>query len=429
MKLLVYYIVTERVRARWKRLVEFQRQALPEWDGLNRLVVAEPGFDPGISVPVVHTQAFRNGLILFAPLKNAAIRFAVEHGFDWLWDCDADTAILRLPTAFPETGYSAVPTYRSKPGESPDAILKRFREDQEIEFTGSLKEMEGKLEFPGSSRFLTRRDIFSKYRYYEEFEGYGGEDIDYHENILAPAGVHQSPTDARCLHIWHDYGSRPYGAVTYYGRRAGHDQGYKLQSEGKGETPLNDPEIGHAVLEADRIQGWMSSEELEWLARTSRDARVTIEVGSWKGRSTKAMALATLGRIYAVDHWRGSSNPADATSIEVAARGHDAIFAEFCENLKDEIASGRVIPVRMENREAARSLPLPSQGADFVFIDSDHGYERVREDILSFRPFVRPEGILSGHDFSPGWPGVVQAVAELAPGYSIAVGSIWKVKI
>lgn len=54
---------------------------------------------------------------------------------------------------------------------------------------------------------------------------------------------------------------------------------------------------------------------------------------------------------------------------------------------------------------------------DLVFIDADHRYPAVRDDIAAWWPKVRPGGILCGHDyFSPrngagGW-GVKQAVDE-----------------
>lgn len=52
---------------------------------------------------------------------------------------------------------------------------------------------------------------------------------------------------------------------------------------------------------------------------------------------------------------------------------------------------------------------------DFVFIDADHSYDAVRDDILEWSKKVRPGGIVSGHDYyenSRGLLGVVRAVDE-----------------
>ena len=49
---------------------------------------------------------------------------------------------------------------------------------------------------------------------------------------------------------------------------------------------------------------------------------------------------------------------------------------------------------------------------DYVFIDADHSYAAVSRDIDAWRPKVKPGGILAGHDFTPVFPGVIQAVTE-----------------
>jgi predicted O-methyltransferase YrrM len=68
---------------------------------------------------------------------------------------------------------------------------------------------------------------------------------------------------------------------------------------------------------------------------------------------------------------------------------------------------------RKTSREAAEMVADASQ--DFVFIDADHRYESVLEDIRLWRPKVKPGGLLCGHDYSGGFPGVVQAVHESFP--------------
>jgi len=50
---------------------------------------------------------------------------------------------------------------------------------------------------------------------------------------------------------------------------------------------------------------------------------------------------------------------------------------------------------------------------DLVFIDADHSYESVKEDIEVWLPRVKKGGYLSGHDYGPPWEGVIKAVDEL----------------
>lgn len=58
---------------------------------------------------------------------------------------------------------------------------------------------------------------------------------------------------------------------------------------------------------------------------------------------------------------------------------------------------------------------LPDNFFDFVFIDANHKYQYVLEDIRAWYPKVRKGGILSGHDYyesESGRMGVVKAVNE-----------------
>ena len=61
-----------------------------------------------------------------------------------------------------------------------------------------------------------------------------------------------------------------------------------------------------------------------------------------------------------------------------------------------------------------------------VFIDADHAYDSVKRDILNYRPFLRKGGLLCGHDYYYGWPGVMHAVDELVFfKWVIDDGTIW----
>lgn len=181
------------------------------------------------------------------------------------------------------------------------------------------------------------------------------------------------------------------------------------------------------VAEAAKIEGWMTLPELEWLSRTASSRRIIIEIGSWKGRSTKVMALSTPGKVYAIDHWMGSPSETGKEHAEAARIGPEAMYGIFSKNLETEISIGRVIPIREDCLEALPILGwlLERHPADMIFIDGDHSYEAVKRDILAYRRFLAPEGILSGHDYEEGGPGVIRAVNELVPGFERGPGSIW----
>jgi len=172
-------------------------------------------------------------------------------------------------------------------------------------------------------------------------------------------------------------------------------------------------------------EGWMKTAEFEWLAEKASKLRTIVEVGSWMGRSTTAMAdnLEGPGVILAVDTWRGSEEHGSF----LADKPPDFIYRIFCKNLRKHVDSGRVCPVHLPSVEAARVFQaIGCAGFDMVFIDAAHDYENVKADIQAWKPLVKPGGLLRGHDW--GHPPIVQAVRELL-GTPKTSSTIWYERI
>jgi hypothetical protein len=63
---------------------------------------------------------------------------------------------------------------------------------------------------------------------------------------------------------------------------------------------------------------------------------------------------------------------------------------------------------------------------DLAFIDGDHSYEQVKQDILTWKRKVRRGGLLAGHDYNAAFPDVMRAVNEtLANRFAVGRGSVW----
>jgi predicted O-methyltransferase YrrM len=182
--------------------------------------------------------------------------------------------------------------------------------------------------------------------------------------------------------------------------------------------------LEEAVNAAVKVAGFIQPLELRWLAGNACFRKAVLEVGSWKGRSTKVLALVCPGTVYAVDHWRGSASELQTTNAEAVSLGPDGLFEVFRTNLKDEIQSGKVIPIRAESADAAAFIGGEKGYGwiDMLFIDGDHMYESVKRDIQIWLPHVAHGGLLCGHDYYDA-PGVKQAVKELLPSH--VEGSIW----
>ena len=86
-------------------------------------------------------------------------------------------------------------------------------------------------------------------------------------------------------------------------------------------------------------------------------------------------------------------------------------------------------PIRSPHREVPRT-GHGDASLDFVFIDAEHTYDAVKQDIAAWEPKIKPGGWVMGHDYCDKFPGVRQAVQERYGGREIALGpdDVWAVK-
>jgi len=106
-------------------------------------------------------------------------------------------------------------------------------------------------------------------------------------------------------------------------------------------------------------------------------------------------------------------------------------FEETCRKARGYLVpTGRWRLMRMMTSEAAKVFHGP---VDFLFVDADHSYESARDDLRDWFQFVRPGGIVVGHDYGqPLWPGVQQAVDEVLGERGlkakVGLGTVWWVQ-
>lgn len=176
------------------------------------------------------------------------------------------------------------------------------------------------------------------------------------------------------------------------------------------------------ITRALETPGFMAELELSYLAELASRSNLIVEIGTWRGRSARALADNTPGKLFCVDTWAdnayGAVFPEDASDL---CQHKDWLWNEFNKNLGDVMIC-KVTPYRMQSVEAAALLG--STQFDMIFIDAGHNYEDVVADINAWRPLLREGGVLCGHDYADYHPGVVRAVDELVPRFRV-VGTIW----
>lgn len=161
----------------------------------------------------------------------------------------------------------------------------------------------------------------------------------------------------------------------------------------------------------------MTHRELEWLAEQAATHSRIVELGSFIGRSTRALADNTPGYVVAFDDWRG---PRD-NDLDKQLSKLDLLWA-FKYNLRDHIETGKVkILIGDHGDPNIRIVDRP----DMVFIDGDHTYEGAKRDMLIWKDRVAKGGMICGHDYS--WDGVFQALREVFPyATNVPYTDIWR---
>lgn len=136
------------------------------------------------------------------------------------------------------------------------------------------------------------------------------------------------------------------------------------------------------------------------------DSLNIVEIGSYCGASISIIAsYFPMSTINCVDPWQqytedGSTYDINKQALELAEAEliFDKTITEFPYVIKNKTSS----------TEYAKNIPVNS--LDLVYIDGNHQYSSVKEDILTWLPKIKLSGILAGHDYS--WPSVRKAIQD-----------------
>jgi hypothetical protein len=162
------------------------------------------------------------------------------------------------------------------------------------------------------------------------------------------------------------------------------------------------------------IDGWSTDEELRFLRRMAFESDSIVEIGCWKGRSTRELLKACKGYVYAVDNWRGSKNSATEIGVFV-----EDVYNEFIKNVGN---FENLVVLKGDSLEMAEAFN--GGKADMVYIDAGHSYEECKADIEAWLPKCKK--YICGHDYD--CKSVKKAVDEKFKNVEV-IDSIWFVKL
>ena len=117
-----------------------------------------------------------------------------------------------------------------------------------------------------------------------------------------------------------------------------------------------------------------------------------VEIGCFKGEFSKVIVSKWSGTLYMVDPWR----PLGSEYIDSSNhKNHSEAYSETMGNIGGY--EDRAIMVRALSEQAVDLFE--DNSLDFIYIDGNHAYDFVKQDIELWYPKVKKGGLISGHDY------------------------------
>jgi predicted O-methyltransferase YrrM len=171
----------------------------------------------------------------------------------------------------------------------------------------------------------------------------------------------------------------------------------------------------------DSVDGWLTRPEAELmfvLAGVISPSRAVVEIGSYCGRSTAALAFGTGRRkqsVYAVDPHTGDRSQVEAgLSVDT--------FETFLSNVRRLGLADAVVAVRALSVEAAGAYKGPEIG--LLLVDGWHSTQAVTDDVTSWSPYFASDVIVVFDDFR--FPEVAAGIAAVRNLLPEPLGSVGK---
>lgn len=181
----------------------------------------------------------------------------------------------------------------------------------------------------------------------------------------------------------------------------------------------------NSIVAMDR-SAWPHHSQVEELVKSFGEQEVWMaEIGVLNARlSSHLLRTCPLLNLFMVDSWKPYEGDPCYSGY---TKDQFSYFRDQSIRLTN-FAHGRRFVLEQTSSETASKTP--DECLDIVFIDGDHTYEHVAQDILTWRRKVRKGGIVAGHDFCDGFPGVKRAVTELVKDIpelelKLGAGDVW----
>jgi len=128
-------------------------------------------------------------------------------------------------------------------------------------------------------------------------------------------------------------------------------------------------------------------------------AKTGVEIGVFKGEFSRNILERWNGTLYLVDPWRELSDEEYLDSSN--HKNHQDAFAQTMESIKG--FESRAFMLRGLGEEMVHLFQ--DNSLDYIYIDGNHDYDHVKQDLELWWPKLKPGGLMTGHDYlMVDWP-------------------------
>src|SRR5262245_42101405 len=155
------------------------------------------------------------------------------------------------------------------------------------------------------------------------------------------------------------------------------------------------------------IHGWLSPDEADLLYLLAADlssAAQVVEIGTYRGRGTAALALGCMvsgAHLTSIDHYQG-------------VMGAAADWESSPDRVRATLAALGITGVTLLAAESTQVAATWTQPIALLFVDGSHDLASVASDIAAWWPHLQPHRVCCFHDYVAGHgDGVIAAVRTL----------------
>ena len=211
---------------------------------------------------------------------------------------------------------------------------------------------------------------------------------------------------------------------------------HRFKDKTREDILQSDTFVAFLIRKALTLPGGLAGHSLEIVTRLPNDRPTrAAEVGVFMGRCARQVLQQRLQLEYhLVDPWADNDTPdrykntKDARAFDSVgkrnhAKRHTENVTKFAGN-RVVIHQGTSVSVAAGFKDWEPNNNDPANGFDLVFIDAEHSYAAIKEDIAAWFPKIKAGGWIGGHDYqNPKFPGVTTGVDEWAASVGLPVES------